>query len=252
MSSRAKSGRRAGTKKQESPVRVPKRPRVMVRRDRTPPKSKETTTLREILMAKSEVEDVYDESEDSDSSEESAGVTPTEEGSGARRKRGDLEDSSGASDDEIKDDDEVEPSNASATKFAIKKHGETATEVEENAVAYMATRVAKFVKTTLFKMVKSISDDELGQIAMGLVMDDQKIPPSGREGFSNQYMKVLLDTLNKERGRCQQELGYIVLSEFYGVPIVCCNFCCCTGWHTCTNNWSRCEHRKFSTSSQSE
>jgi hypothetical protein len=217
MSSRAKSKRRAGTKKQEKPVRVPERSRNTIKRTRTPPKSKETTTLREILMAESEVEDEYDESEDSDSSEESAGVTPTEERSGTRRKRGDLEDSSGASDDEIKDDDEVEPSNAPATKFAIEKHGETATEVDENAVAYMATRVAKFVKTTLFKMVKFISDDELGQIAMGLVMDDQKIPPSGRKGFSNQYMKVLLDTLNKERGRCQQEMGYIVLSEFYGV-----------------------------------
>jgi hypothetical protein len=204
-------------------------------------------------MAESEVEDVYDESEDSDDSDDGAGVTSTEEGSGTRRTRGDSEDSSGASGDEIKDDDEVEPSNASATKFAIKKQGERATEVEENAVAYMATRVVKFVKNTLFKMVKFISDDELGQIAMGLVMDNQKIPPSGRKGFSNQYMKVLLDTLNKERGRCQQEMVYIVLSEFYGVPIVCCNFCrCCTGWHTCTNNWSRCEHRKISTPPQSE
>jgi hypothetical protein len=136
MSARAKLGRRAGTKKKENPVRVPKRPRVMVRRALTTPESKKKTTLREILMAESEVEDVYDESEDSDDSDESAGVTPTEEGSGTRRKRGDSEDSSGASEDEIKDDDEVEPSNASATKFAIKKHGESATEVEENAVAY--------------------------------------------------------------------------------------------------------------------
>jgi hypothetical protein len=165
-------------------------------------------------MAESEVEDVYDESEDTDDGDESASVTPTEVRRGTTRKRGDAEECSGASDDEIKDDDEVEPSNASATKFAIKKHGERATEVEGNAVAYMATRVVKFVKNTLFKMVKFISDDELGQIAMGLVMENQKIPPSGRKGFSNQYMKVLLDTLNKERGRCQQEMGYIVLSEF--------------------------------------
>ena len=38
-------------------------------------------------------------------------------------------------------------------------------------------------------------------------MDYQKIPPSGRKGFSNQYMKVLLDMLNKERGWCQQEIA---------------------------------------------
>ena len=162
-------------------------------------------------MTESDEEDVYDDDIDSD---DSADVTPTGEGSGTRRKRGGTEDSSGASGDEIQDDNEVEPANASATKFATKKKGERATEVEGNAVAYMATRVVKFVKNTLFKMVKFISDDELGQIAMGLVMKNQKIPPSGRKGFSNQYMKVLLDTLNKERGRCQQEMGYIVLSEF--------------------------------------
>jgi hypothetical protein len=89
-------------------------------------------------------------------------VTPTEEGTGTRRKRGDSKDSSGASGDEIQDDDKVEPSNASgATKFAIKKQGERATEAKGNAVAYMATRIVKFVKNTLFKMVKFISDDEL-------------------------------------------------------------------------------------------
>jgi hypothetical protein len=63
---------------------------------------------------------------------------------------------SGASGNEIEDNDEVEPSNASATKFAIKKKGERATEVEGNAVAYMETRVVKFVKKNLFKMVKFI------------------------------------------------------------------------------------------------
>ena len=81
------------------------------------------------------------------------------------------------------------------------RKGETATEVEGNAVAYMEARIARFVKDTLFKMVKFIWDDELSQIAMGLVMDYQKIPPSGRKGFSNQYMKVLLDT------RAQQGKG---------------------------------------------
>ena len=54
-------------------------------------------------------------------SDDSSDETPTEEGSGTRRKRGDTEDSSGASGDEIEDNDEVEPSNASATKFAIKQ-----------------------------------------------------------------------------------------------------------------------------------
>jgi hypothetical protein len=196
-------------------------------------------------MAYSDEEDVHDNSDNN------SDVTPTEEGSGTRWKREDSEDS-GASGNGIEDDDQVDPANASATKFAIKKKGERATEVEGNAVAYMATIVVKFVKNTLFKMVKFISDDELGQIAMGLVMDHQKIPPSGRKGFSNQYMKVLLDTLNKERGRCQQEMGYIIISEFCGVQIVCCMFRHCTGWHTCTNNWSRCEHRKISTPPQSE
>ena len=214
MSATVVSRRRPTPKKQENPVRVPNKHRKSTRRNRTPPKGKERPTLSEILMAESEVEDEYDESEVSDDGDESAIVTPTEVRRGTTRKRGDSEECRGASDDEIKDDDEVEPSNASTTKFAIKKHRERATEVEENAVAYMATRVVKFVKNTLFKMVKFISDDELGQIAMGLVMKNQKIPPSGRKGFSNQYMKVLLDTLNKERGRCQQEMGYIVLSEF--------------------------------------
>ena len=196
-------------------------------------------------MAYSDEEDVHDNSDNN------SDVTPTEEGSGTRWKREDSEDS-GASGNGIEDDDQVDPANASATKFAIKKKGERATEVEGNAVAYMATRVVKFVKNTLFKMVKFISDDELGQIAMGLVMKNQKIPPSGRKGFSNQYMKLLLETLNKERGRCQQEMGYIIISEFCGVQIVCCMFRHCTGWHTCTNNWSCCEHRKISTPPQSE
>ena len=111
---------------------------------------------------------------------------------------GDSEDT-GASGDGIEDDDEVQPTNASATKFAIKKKGEATTEVKSNAVAYMEARNAQCVKDTLFKMVKFILDDALSQITMGLVIDYQKIPPSGRKGFSNQYMKVLLDTLNKER-----------------------------------------------------
>ena len=247
------SRRRPTQKKKEKQVRGTKKPRnSTTTRNRTPPKGNERPTLLPSLETSSDEEDVFDESDDSDDGDETAIVTPREGRRGTTRKRGDSGECRGASDDEIKDDDEVEPSNASTTKFAIKKHREKATEVEENAVAYMATRVVKFVKNTLFKMVKFISDDELGQIAMGLVMKNQKIPPSGRKGFSNQYMKVLLDTLNKERGRCQQEMGYIVLSEFYGVPIVCCNFCRCTGWHTCTNNWSRCEHRKISTSPQSE
>jgi hypothetical protein len=196
-------------------------------------------------MAYSDEDDVYDNSDGN------SDVTPTEEGRGTRRKREDSEDS-GTSGDEIEDDEEVEPTNTCATKFVIKKKGEREMEVEGNAVAYMETRVAGFVKDTLFKMVKFISYDALSQIAMGLVMDYQKIPPSGRKGFSNQYMKLLLETLNKERGQCQQKMGYIVISEFYVVPIMCCMFHRCTGWHTCTSDWSLCEHRKISTPPQSE
>jgi hypothetical protein len=206
--------KRAATKTGEIPAKRATKPRNTKRSALTTPKIKKNATLLQSLETSCDEEDEYDETEDSDDGDETAIVTPREVRRGTTRKRGDSGECRGASDDEIKDDDEVEPSNASTTKFAIKKHREGATEVEENAVAYMATRVVKFVKNTLFKMVKFISDDELGQIAMGLVMKNQKIPPSGRKGFSNQYMKVLLDTLNKERGRCQQEMGYIVLSEF--------------------------------------
>jgi hypothetical protein len=79
-------------------------------------------------MAYSDEEDVHDNSDNN------SDVTPTEEGSGTRWKREDSEDS-GASGNGIEDDDQVDPANASATKFAIKKKGERATEVEGNAVA---------------------------------------------------------------------------------------------------------------------
>jgi hypothetical protein len=216
MSANARTGRnnRAAPKKREVPAKRATGHRNTARPTLTTPKINKNATLLQSLETSCDEEDEYDETEDSDDGDETAIVTPREAGRQARRKRGDSVECHGASDDEIKDDDEVEPSNASTTKFTIKKHRERATEVEENAVAYMAARVVKFVKNTLFKMVKFISDDELGQIAMGLVMKNQKIPPSGRKGFSNQYMKLLLETLNKERGRCQQEMGYIVLSEF--------------------------------------
>ena len=177
MVGRAPRGK-VGKKKQEDPVVIPARNRRTTGRGNQAPSEKRNslTTPKSINTVRDNLttgEAMADSDEVFNKSDGSSDMTPPEKGRGTTRKRGDSEDTS-ASGNEIEDDDDVQPTNASATKFAIKKKGEkgeTAMEVKGNAVAYMKARIAQFIKDTLFKMVKFILDHALSQIAMGLVVD---------------------------------------------------------------------------------